>query len=312
MFSVKNLVKKFPVGDKQLTAVGGVSFQIAKGETLGLVGESGSGKTTVGRCMLRLIEPTSGDIMYRDQNLTSMKPKDFRKIRPKINMVFQDPYDSLNPKMKIIDIVEEPLILRGGMTKAEIRKRALSSLERVHLHQRFALYPNQLTGGEQQRVGVARAIVTDPELIVLDEPTSLLDISVRADIINLLNQLQDDLQLSYLFISHDLMAVRKISDRIAIMYLSKIIETGAADTIFEESRHPYSRALLSAVLHPDPKYKPQRFRLKGEIPSAIELPKGCYLASRCALATDECFNASPALKHVGGDHYVACFSTGSR
>jgi oligopeptide transport system ATP-binding protein len=288
--------------------VNGVSLHINRGEALALVGESGSGKTTVGRCILRLIEPTAGTITFLGEDVTAMTPERFRPWRPRIQLVFQEPYDSLNPRMRIGRILDEPLMLANQSTAGPRRQRVLELLDMVGLGASFLnLYPHQLSGGEQQRVGIARAIATNPELVVLDEPTSALDVSVRAEILDLLTDLQQRLGFAYLFISHDLTAVRRVCQRVAIMYLGKIVETGGTDEIFARPLHPYSRALLSSVLYPDPHQPRARFLLRGEIPSPITLPAGCHLHPRCPWATPECTHGYPPLDELLPGRRVACF-----
>jgi peptide/nickel transport system ATP-binding protein len=310
LLEVRDLVKHFPLSHHQtVKAVSGVSFHIERGEALALVGESGSGKTTVGRCVLRLIEPTEGTIAFRGENITAMAQEKFRRLRPHIQMVFQEPHDSLNPRMRVGKTLEEPLILANrSSSPADRRKRVLELLEMVRLSESFLdLYPHQLSGGEQQRVSIARALATRPDLVVLDEPTSALDVSVRAEILDLLTDLRERLGLAYLFISHDLTAVRRVCQQVAIMYLGKIVETGRTEEIFARPLHPYSRALLSSVLYPDPLQERPRFLLKGEISSPINLPPGCHLYPRCPWARDECTLAYPPLEELLPGHLVACF-----
>lgn len=311
LLEVEGLTKHFPIkGSKLLVqAVNEVSFQISAGETLGLVGESGSGKTTVGRCVLRLIEPTGGSILVRGRDITHIGEKDLRQLRPDMQMVFQNPYDSLNPRMTAGHIIEEPLILWRTMTSEERQERvgALAGMVGVQ-SELLDLYPHQLSGGQQQRVAIARAIATDPALLILDEPTSALDPYAHNEIIKLLIELQRRLGIAYLFISHDLNAVKYVSHKVAIMYLSAIIEVGGRDEIFASPQHPYSRALLSSVLYPDPKVKrPRRYVLEGEIPSPIQMPRGCFLFSRCPVGLPECDKARPKLNDLEGGHAVACF-----
>jgi len=308
LLEVRNLVKFFPTsGGNSVKAINGISFNIQRGEALALVGESGSGKTTVGRCLLRLLDPTEGTIVFQGKDIQSIKPKMFRSMRDKIQMVFQEPYDSLNPRMPIGQIVEEPLLLVGNVGAAERNDRLLKILSMVQLdHSVSKLFPHQLSAGEQQRVGIARALITEPELVVLDEPTSALDVSVRAEILNLLGELQRRLNLSYLLISHDLTAVRRVCNRIAVMYLGKIVEIGDTEPIFKEPLHPYSKALLSSVLYPDPKETPSRFYLSGEIPSPIDLPQGCHLRQRCPWAISDCEESYPELRELALNRYVSC------
>ena len=309
LLEVSNLVKHFPMGRRQtVKAINDVSFHIDRGETLALVGESGSGKTTVGRCILRLIEPTEGRITFAGAQVDTMSANQLRAIRPRVQMVFQEPYDSLNPRMRIRKIVEEPILLGGDMTPAQRHDRVAEVLEMVRLGaDSMDKYPHQFSAGEQQRIGIARAISTEPELVVLDEPTSALDVSVRAEILDLLTDLQEDLALSYLLISHDLTAVRRVCHRVAIMYLGKIVERGNADELFEQPLHPYSRALLSSVLYPDPSEQLSRFLLSGEIPSPIDLPPGCHLHGRCPWAVDTCNDAYPDAEELLPGRHVACF-----
>ena len=309
LLEVSNLVKHFPMGRRQtVKAINDVSFHIDRGETLALVGESGSGKTTVGRCILRLIEPTEGRITFAGAQVDTMSANQLRALRPRVQMVFQEPYDSLNPRMRIRKIVEEPILLGGDMTPAQRHDRVAEVLEMVRLGaDSMDKYPHQFSAGEQQRIGIARAIATEPELVVLDEPTSALDVSVRTEILDLLTDLQEDLALSYLLISHDLTAVRRVCHRVAIMYLGKIVERGNADELFEQPLHPYSRALLSSVLYPDPSEQLSRFLLSGEIPSPIDLPPGCHLHGRCPWAVDTCNDAYPDAEELLPGRHVACF-----
>jgi peptide/nickel transport system ATP-binding protein len=308
VLEVRNLVKEFPARHGRVVhAVNDVSFSIGRGEALGLVGESGSGKTTVGRCVLRLIEPTSGTIRFLGQDVTRVPQARFRKLRSRIQLVFQDPFDSLNPRLRIADAIAEPIMRTAGMPSAQQAKRVAQLLDIVGLGDRYArLYPHQISGGEQQRVGIARAIATNPDLVVLDEPTSALDVSVRAEILNLLRDLQAELRISYLFISHDLTAVRGLCQRVAVMYLGKIVETAATERLFERPLMPYSRALLSSVLYPDPRQERSKFLLRGEIPSPVHLPSGCPLHTRCPLATAECGVVVPPFEEKGPGRWLAC------
>jgi len=290
-------------------AVNGVSFDVLEGQTLGLVGESGSGKTTVGRCILRLTEPTRGTVLFKNKNITRMSQKAFRLLRPQMQMIFQDPYDSLDPRMTVEQIMGEPLRSFHGLSRAGIRQRVYDLAEKVGLRSELmGAYPHQLTGGQQQSVGIARALATDPALLVLDEPTSALDPYAHAEIVELLIHLQKKLGLAYLFISHDLSAVRHVSSDVAIMYLGSIIEMGSRDEIFASPQHPYGRALLSSVLYPDPAVRrPRKYALASEIPSPIELPPGCLLYSRCPFAQPACAESRPPLEDLGNGHWVACF-----
>ena len=292
-------MKRFPVRDgRVLTAVNDVSFAIDRGEAVGLVGESGSGKTTVGRCVLRLIEPTSGTLRFNGQEVASSRQASAcGSCARKLQMVFQDPFDSLDPRQSLSAAIEEPLSLTTDMARGERKARVADLLRLVGLQQDAAvLYPHQVSAGELQRVGIARAIATQPDLVVFDEPTSALDVSVRADILNLLRDLQQRLGMSYLFISHDLTAVRRLCHRTAIMYLGKLVEVGETEELFRAPIHPYSRALLSSVLYPDPAQRRSPFLLSGEIPSPIDLPSGCALHTRCPMATADCARIEPALE----------------
>jgi oligopeptide transport system ATP-binding protein len=305
---VDHLVKHFPVSGstQSVQAVTNVSFQIRRGETLALVGESGSGKTTVGRCILRLTDPTDGSIHFAGQDIGALSSRELRQLRPRIQMVFQDPHDSLDPRYRVNQIVEEPLKLAGQKNEATRRDRVRALLEMVQLDQFANRFPHQLTGGQAQRVAIARAIATNPDLIVLDEPTSALDITVRSDIINLLMRLQRELGTSYLFISHDLTAVRHIADRVAIMYLGQLLEVAPAAMLFENQLHPYGKALLSSVLYPDPFATPARFVLTGEIPSPINVPAACPLHNRCPLALPACSKIPIQLAELEPRHFTAC------
>ena len=311
LIEVKGLVKHFPIAGSELAvqAVSGISLEIPEGKTLGLVGESGSGKTTTGRCILRLIEPTAGTILFRGQDVTHTSQRAFRRLRPQMQMVFQDPDDSLDPRMSVQRIIGEPLKLWAREDRARIREHVIELATQAGLQEDLlGMYPHQLSGGQQQRVGIARAIATDPALLVLDEPTSALDPYAHAEIIELLIGLQKQLGMAYLFISHDLMAVRRVSHYVAIMYLGAIVESGTRDQVLHSPQHPYSRALLSSVLYPDPHIRrPRKYTLSGEIPSPIHLPKGCFLRSRCALALPECETRRPELHDLGSGHKVACF-----
>jgi oligopeptide/dipeptide ABC transporter ATP-binding protein len=309
LLRVDSLVKYFPI-EKQvfIAAVNDVSFAIGRGETLGLVGESGSGKTTVGRCVLRLLEPTGGAIFFKDREITKLKDRELRELRPRMQIVFQEPFASLNPRRTVRQTVEEPLHLEGQLSADQITARVGESLQAVHLSNRhLSRYPAQLTASEQQRVGIARAIATHPDLVVLDEPTSTLDQSVRAEILDVLIELQQRFEMSYLLISHDLTAVERVSHRIAIMYLGKIVETGTTEQIFARQFHPYSRALLSAVLYPDPRRKLDPFMLEGEIPSPINPRDECSLLGRCPISQDSCALAFPPLEPVEPGRLAACY-----
>ena len=306
--SVENLHKHFSVRGGLLRAVNGVSFEIPAGTTLGLVGESGSGKSTVGRCLLRLLEPTSGSIHIGDADLVAMRARELRSHRRHMQMVFQDPFDSVNPRMSIGALVEEPLLLHTDLSGSERRERARELLRLVRLEeQHLDRLPHQLSGGQLQRVGIARAIATDPSFIVLDEPTSSLDLSVRAGVLRLLRELQDRLGLTYLLISHDLATVGAYCDQVAVMYLGSLVESGGATEVFESPQHPYTQALLSADLPPDPTVRLRRHLLDGEMPSPLDLPTGCCFSSRCPVVRDDCWEIPPALRDAGRHgHRAAC------
>ncbi|MBM3490057.1 MAG: dipeptide ABC transporter ATP-binding protein [Alphaproteobacteria bacterium] len=316
LLEVSNLVKHFAVGGWRggkaatVRAVDGVSFQITRGETLGLVGESGCGKTTVGRCILQLERPTGGRIVFDGADLTGLAQHDLRAVRRKMQVIFQDPYSSLNPRMTIGEILSEPLKVHRlvpGRAEREARVRELL-LQVGLLAQHARRYPHQLSGGQRQRVGIARALAMEPSLIVCDEPVSALDVSIQAQIINLLEDLQARLGLTYLFIAHDLSVVRHISDRVAVMYLGRIMELADRRALYEEPLHPYTRALLSAVPIPDPSLEAGRERvvLRGEVPSPLNPPAGCVFHPRCPLAEARCAASVPGLREIKPGHWAAC------
>ena len=313
LIEVKNLKEYFDINigmfkTKPLKAVDGVSFRINKGETLGLVGESGCGKTTVGRTILHLYKPTGGEIWYNGKKLET--PADIKEFRKKATMVFQDPYSSLDPRMTVSDIIGEPLdVHKLYKTKEERMARILELMDHVGLNSEHASrYAHEFSGGQRQRIGIARALAVDPDFIVCDEPVSALDVSIQAQVINMFDELQDKLGLTYLFIAHDLLVVRHISDRIAVMYLGKMVELADAAEIYERPLHPYSKSLLSAVPVPDPKVARanQRIVLYGDIPSPLNAPSGCPFRTRCAYATEVCAEAMPSFNEVSGGHFVAC------
>jgi oligopeptide/dipeptide ABC transporter ATP-binding protein len=318
LVEVRNLSIHFPVGrtgfwggqTKVVHAVDDVSFTIRKGETLGLVGESGSGKTTTGRAILRRIEPTAGSILFRGRDITAVRGEELRKLRRHMQLVFQDPYASLNPRMKVHEIVAEPLVVHGVVGSFDdARDQVLRLLELCGLPRDAAdRYPHAFSGGQRQRVGIARALALEPELIVADEPVSALDVSIRAQVVNLLQDLQQELGLTYLFIAHDLSVVRHISHRIAIMYAGKLIELAHCDDVYEHPTHPYTEALLSAVPIPDPPTQRGRSRivLSGEIPNPVSPPTGCRFNTRCPIAVERCFEVAPEFAEVGAGHRVAC------
>jgi peptide/nickel transport system ATP-binding protein len=288
-------------------AVDDVSFAIAEGETLGLVGESGCGKSTIGKTVLRLIEPTAGTIEWRGQRIDALQGRAMRPHRRELQAVFQDPYASLNPRMRAADIVAEPIRNFEGVSASEIRDRVVSLFEKVGLRpDQMPRYPYEFSGGQRQRLGIARALAPRPKLIVCDEPVSALDVSVQAQVINLLGDLQREFGLSYLFVAHDLAVVEHISHRVAVMYLGRIVELASTRALFQSPQHPYTEALLSAVPVPDPTVQRKRIILAGDVPSPIELPKGCRFHTRCPYAFDRCRVEEPKLREVLPGHLAAC------
>ncbi len=309
ILEIKDLKKHFPTKKGLLHAVDGISFGIRKGETLGLVGESGCGKSTAGRAILRLHEPTAGEILFEGNNTMEYKTrKEKQKMRQEMQIVFQDPYSSLNPRLNTFDLIADFLYVnKAYKTKAEVKKRVKEVMNIVGLEERLEdSYPHELDGGRRQRIGIARALSLDPKFIVMDEPVSALDVSIQAQILNLLADLQDKLGLTYLFISHNLSVVKHISDRIAVMYLGKIVEITDYKSIFSDPQHPYTKALLSAI--PIAKYglKRERIILPGDVPSPINPPKGCVFCGRCAYKMPICEEVRPELEDRGNDHFVAC------
>ncbi|QST00517.1 dipeptide ABC transporter ATP-binding protein [Pontibacillus sp. ALD_SL1] len=304
-FPIKGGILSKKVGE--VKAVDGVSFAVYKGETLGLVGESGCGKSTIGRLLLRLQEATDGEIRFEDKNIQALSPNLMKKIRKEMQLVFQDPYASLNPRHKVEKILEEPLIVHGIKDKKERRERVMNMLETVGLDRYHAArYPHQFSGGQRQRIGIARALMTNPKLIIADEPVSALDVSIQSQVLNLLKDLQAEFDLTYIFIAHDLGVVRHISDRVGVMYLGRMVELTDSETLYEEPLHPYTKSLLSAVPVPDPDYQSDSEVLTGEIPSASKPPKGCAFHTRCKECMDVCKTSRPAFQEISPGHHVAC------
>ena len=315
ILEIKSLKKWFPITAGlvgrtigYVKAVDGVDLAIEKGETFGLVGESGSGKTTLGRCILRLIEPTSGEIIYRDQDITKLKGEAFRKIRRKFGIVFQDPYASLDPRQTVKSALIEPMMYHKlTHNQEEAIKKAKDLIKRVGLNEdHLYRFPHEFSGGQRQRIAVARALTTDPEIIILDEPTSFLDVSVQAQILNLLSDLQKELDLTYLFISHNLSVIEHMSDRVAVMYLGKIMESAPKDIVYRSPEHPYTHALISALPIPNPALSQQRVVLTGDIPSPANIPSGCRFRTRCPYVKDLCADKEPPLEARQPDHFVSC------
>jgi oligopeptide transport system ATP-binding protein len=314
LLEVEGLKKYFPIRGGvfgrvkgQVKAVDDVTFHVDDGETLGMVGESGCGKTTVGRALLRLIEPTAGAVRFEGKDVIGLSGEDLRKIRRRMQIIFQDPYSSLNPRMTVEGIVGEALTVHGIARGQERRRRVEQLLVKVGLSARhIGRYPHEFSGGQRQRIGIARALALEPKFIVCDEAVSALDVSIQAQILNLLMDLQQELGLSYLFIAHDLSVVEHISNRVAVMYLGKVAEVAPAGTIYEHPLHPYTRALLSAIPIPDPLNKRARIKLEGDVPSPVNPPPGCNFHTRCPFAEPRCSQSIPPLQDVGGGHTVAC------
>ena len=321
LLEVKNLKKYFPIQKgffQQVTgyvrAVDGVSFFIREGETLGLVGESGCGKTTTGRLILRALEPTDGDVLFRRDgemvNIAQISRKEMTAFRRELQIIFQDPFSSLNPRMTVMDIVSEPLVIHGVAKGSQLKSQVRGLLEAVGLKaQHMNRYPYAFSGGQRQRIGVARALALRPKFIVADEPVSALDVSVQAQVLNMLKDLQQEFGLTYLFISHDLSVVEHISDRVAVMYLGNIVELASSNELYTNPLHPYTEALLSAVPRTDPDYEPQRILLPGDVPNPANPPTGCKFHPRCRFAKDICSQKIPEWREISPDHWVACHLT---
>lgn len=314
IMKVDNVSKHFEIKSKsifqpskELKAVNNVSFDVYKGETLGIIGESGSGKSTLGKCMIRMTGLTNGNIVYKDTILNELPEKSMKAMRNEIQVIFQDPYSSLDPRKTAGYLIEEPMIIHNMYTAEERKKKVIELLKLVGLNESHSIrYPHEFSGGQRQRINIARALALNPEIILADEPVSALDVSVQAQVINLMKDLQKKLGLTYVFISHDLSVVKYISDRIAIMYLGKIVEIGDAKTIYKDPKHPYTKSLFSAIPRENPLEHKEKIDLNGEIPSPIDLPEGCSFASRCPNATERCKSISPELIDIGENHKVSC------
>jgi len=315
LIEVNGLKKYFPIRKGVFSTVQGnvkavddVSFSIKRGETLGLVGESGCGKTTAGRTLLRLLEPTAGSVIFEGKNITEMNRTELREMRKEMQIIFQDPYGSLNPRMTVGGMLTEALKLHNIVPKNQIKERVADLLDRVGLSPRHARrYPHEFSGGQRQRIGIARALSVEPKFIVCDEPVSALDVSIQAQIINLLQDLQNEFDLTYLFIAHDLSVVEHISDRVAVMYLGQIVELAESKELYSNPLHPYTKALLSAIPVPDPNRKQQRTVLTGDVPSPANVPSGCYFHPRCPVAREDCSERVPELEEFTPEHWARCY-----
>lgn len=318
LVSVKNLKKYFPIKGGilkrtvgHLKAVDDVSFHIQKGETLGIVGESGSGKSTLGRVILRLLDPTEGSVHFDGEDISHLKSRQFRPFRSNMQIVFQDPFASLNSKMSVAELIEEPLLVQTNLSKSERKEKAIEIIEKVGLRKEDLLkYPHEFSGGQRQRIGIARALVNHPKFLICDEPVSALDVSIQAQVLNLMKDLQDDLGLTYLFIAHDLSVVKHISDRVAVMYLGRIVEIADKKSLYDNPLHPYTKALLTSIPVIDTKQnssvKAEKVKLTGDLPSPANPPSGCTFRTRCPLAHDRCTVERPEMTEIENGHFAAC------
>lgn len=307
LIQIKNLKKYFTVGDNKLKAVDGLNLDIYPGETVGLVGESGCGKSTAGRTIIRLYEPTSGEVLYNGKNIYQNNDREMSKLRREIQMIFQDPYASLNPRMTVEEVIGEPFAIHGLLGGKKKRERIKELLRLVGLNaDHISRFPHEFSGGQRQRIGIARALALDPKFIVCDEPISALDVSIQAQVVNLLKDLQRKMGLTYLFIAHDLSMVKYISDRILVMYLGKMFELADSEQLYDDPLHPYTKALLSSVPIPDPELRRERIILKGDVPSPIDPPSGCVFRTRCPAAMDVCAKIEPEWQEVKPRHFTAC------
>lgn len=310
LLRIKHLKKYFPTPNGLLYAVDDVNFSISKGETLGVVGESGCGKSTLGRCILRLIEPTDGEVIYQAENIVGCSKEKMKELRKELQIIFQDPYESLNPRMTVSQAIQAPLIIQKiykASDRVGLEKKTHEMMDLVGLARRVAnSYPHELDGGRRQRIGIARALALNPKFIVCDEPVSALDVSIQAQVLNLMQDLQQQLGLTYMFITHDLSVVKHLSSSIVVMYLGQMVEQGTPEQLFNDPRHPYTKALLSAIPIPDPEKKMERIQLNGELTSPINVGAGCRFAKRCLYAKPECSTQNPQLTEVEPGHFVSC------